>query len=219
MELTIRIGNISGMAKKQPLKSGEKILLGIFGAFFCLAAIGYVVLESVRLTSEKPMFTQTTFFNFSKEGKIGHGYYMKANCNACHRAVRSGTSMGLSLDGIGSKRSVDWLEQFLLEPERVYEGPTIDHGVGKEAGNIIARLSEDQIRPIAVFLSELKAVAGSSVSKVPPPERSEFIDGMVGAWAPEGWKEKYEDVRDRIKREEAESADGDVTNEEVIDAR
>jgi len=204
------------MAKKQPLKSGEKILLGIFGAFFCLAAIGYVVLESVRLTSDKPMFTQTTFFNFSEEGKLGHGYYMKANCNACHRAVRSGTSMGLSLDGIGSKRSVDWLEAFLLDPEKVYDGATIDHGMDKEAGRIIARLSEDKIRPIAVFLSELKAVAGSSVSKTPPPERSEFIDGMVGSWAPEGWKEKYEDVRDRVKREEVEGeaeAAGEVTTD------
>jgi len=204
------------MAKKQHLKSGEKILLGIFGAFFCLAAIGYVVLESVRLTSDKPMFTQTTFFNFSEEGKLGHGYYMKANCNACHRAVRSGTSMGLSLDGVGSKRSVDWLEAFLLDPEAVYEGATIDHGMDKEAGRIIARLSEDKIRPIAVFLSELKAVAGSSVSKTPPPERSEFIDDMVGSWAPEGWKEKYEDVRDRVEREEVES---EAVEEVTTDAR
>lgn len=207
------------MAKKQPLKSGEKILLGIFGAFFCLAAIGYVVLESVRLTSDKPMFTQTTFFNFSKEGKEGHGYYMKANCNACHRALRSGTSMGLSLDGIGSKRTADWIEAFLLNPDQVYEGATIDHGPGKEAGRIIARLSEDKIRPIAVFLSELTAIAGSSVSKIPPPERSEFIDGMVGSWAPEGWKDKYEDVRDRIKREEAEAEAASAAEEGVIDAR
>jgi len=203
------------MAKKQSLKSGEKILLGIFGAFFGLAAIGYVVLESVRLTSDKPMFTQTTFFDFSKEGKVGHGIYMKSNCNACHRAVRSGTSMGLSLDGVGSKRSVEWLESFLLEPERVYEGTTVDHGFGKEAGRI-AEMPKEQIKAMAVFLSELKAVAGSSVSKTPPPERSEFIDGMVGSWAPEGWKEKYEDVRDRVKREQDES---DAAAGEVTDAR
>jgi len=205
------------MAKRQPLKSGEKILLGIFAAFFGLAAIGYVVMESVRLTSDKPMFEQTAFFDFSPEGKEGHGYYMKANCNACHRALRSGTSMGLSLDGIGSKRTAEWIEAFLLDPETVYEGPTIDHGIGKESGNI-ANMPREKIRAISIFLSELKAVAGSSVSKTPPPERSEFIDGMVGSWAPEGWKEKYEDVRDRIKREQAEkeAAEGEG---EVTDAR
>lgn len=207
------------MAKKQPLKSGEKILLGIFGAFFALAAIGYVVLEGIRLTSDEPMYEQTTFFNFSPEGKVGHGIYMKANCNACHRAVRSGTSMGLSLDGIGSKRDVEWLEAFLLSPEKVYEGPTIDHGIGKEASMMIADMPREKIRSIAIFLSELKALAGSSVSKTPPPERSEFIDGMVGSWAPEGWKDKYEDVRDRIKREEAESGESESAGGEMTDAR
>lgn len=203
------------MAKKQALKSGEKILLGIFAAFFGLAAIGYVVLESVRLTSGKPMYEQTSSFNFSPEGKEGHGYYMKANCNACHRALRSGTSMGLSLDGIGSKRSAEWIESFLLDPERVYEGPTIDHGIGKESG-YIADMPGEKLRAISIFLSELKAVAGSSISKTPPPERSEFIDGMVGSWAPQEWKDKYEDVRVRIKREQAEqefeAAEGEVTD-------
>lgn len=202
------------MAKKQPLKSGEKILLGIFAAFFALAAIGYVVLESIRLTSDEPMFEQTTFFDFSPEGKRGHGIYMKANCNACHRAVRSGTSMGLSLDGIGSKRDVEWLEAFLHNPEKVYEGPTIDHGVGKEASQMIANMPAEKIRLIAVFLSELRADAGSSVAKVPPPERSEFIDGMVGSWAPQEWKDKYRDVRERIKEEQL---DGDASDGAVTD--
>lgn len=199
------------MARKQPLKSGEKILLGIFGAFFSLAAIGYVVLESVRLTSDKPMFVQTAFFDFSVEGKVGHGIYMKSNCNACHRALRNGTSMGLSLDGIGSKRTVDWLERFLLDPENLYEGVTIDHGAGKEVA-YISDLPREKIRAMAVFLSELKAVAGSSVAKVPPPERSGFIDGMVGAWAPPEWKDKYGDIRDRIKEEpvEGEKSAGDM---------
>jgi len=48
-----------------------------------------------------------------------------------------------------------------------------------------------------VFLSELKAVAGSSVAKVPPPERSKFVDDMVSAWAPADWKERFTDIREK----------------------
>lgn len=182
--------------KKQPLKSGEKILLTVFGAFFVLAMIGYVVLEAVRLTSDKPMFVQTTFFSFSEDGKLGHTLYKKYNCNACHRAMRMGTSMGLILDGIGSKYDATRLEAFLTDPEAIYGAVTLDHGPFKEA-KFVARLPSEERRLLAVFLSELKAVAGSSVAKVPPPERSAFVDNMVTAWAPADWKERFTDIRER----------------------
>ena len=189
----------------QPLKSGEKILLSIFGVFFVLACIGYVVLEVVRANKEGPMYQQNTYFEFSPEGKVGAGLYLSANCNACHRSLRSGTSMGLSLDGIGSKRSVEWLEEFLANPEATYGAPTLDHGrKPKEASYVMNMPAEDR-RMLAIYLSELRADAGSSVAKVPPPERSGFIDAMVKAWAPEEWDTKYEDVRDRLERERLEA--------------
>jgi len=199
------------MTKKnrQPLKSGEKILFGVFGAFFVIAAIGYVILESVRLSSDEPMYEQTTFFDFSPLGRQGSQYYLKANCNACHRALRSGTSMGLSLDGLGSKRSLEWLENFLSHPEETYGAVTIDHGPAPKEAAYTAKLPAEQRKAIAVFISELKADAGSSVAKVPPPERSEFIDAMVGSWAPDEWKGKYKDVRVRL----AEEAEQDAANE------
>jgi len=186
------------MAKKsQPLKSGEKILLIIFGVFFVLAAIAYIALETVRLNSDEPMFEQTTFFDFSEDGEKGSLLYRKARCNSCHRALRTGTSMGLILDGIGSKRDADWLEAFLLNPEKMYGAQTLDHGLPPKEASYIMSMPKDEVRLIAVFLSELKAVAGSSVAKVPPPERSEFIDSMVKIWAPEEWKEKYTDIREK----------------------
>ena len=189
----------------QPLKSGEKILLSIFGVFFVLACVGYVVLEVVRANKEGPMYQQNTYFEFSPEGKVGAGLYLSSNCNACHRSLRSGTSMGLSLDGIGSKRSVEWLENFLAHPEATYGAPTLDHGrKPKEASYVMNMPAEDR-RMLAIYLSELKADAGSSVAKVPPPERSGFIDTMVKAWAPEEWDTKYEDVRDRLERERLEA--------------
>jgi len=185
------------MSKKQPLKSGEKILLIVFGAFFILAMIAYAALETVRIRSEKPMFAETTHFDFSETGKIGSKLYREANCNACHRALRSGTSMGLSLDGIGSRQTVEWIEAFLLNPEANYKSPTLDHGLPPKEAAYVAVMPKQDLKMIAVFLSELRADAGSSVAPAPPPEHSEFIDGMVKAWAPEGWKDKYVDIRDR----------------------
>jgi len=181
-----------------------------FGVFFVLAVIGYVILETVRINSDKPMYVQTTHFDFSEDGKKGSGIYNKANCNACHRALRSGTSMGLSLDGLGSKRSLAWIEQFLATPEEMYGAPTIDHGMPPKEAAYTSRLSAEKRRLIAVFLSELRADPGSSVAKVPPPEHSKFIDSMVKTWAPKDWQEKYTDIRDK---DNTDSLDGKVMNE------
>lgn len=186
----------------QKLKVGEKVMLYTFGIFFLLAVIGYIALETYRLNLDKPLYSQNTHFVFSAKGKLGSAIYRKANCNACHRALRSGTSMGLSLDGIGSKRSLAWLETFLTSPEEVYKARMIDHSGNQEAARHLRKLSTEQKHQVAVFLSELKADAGSSVAKVPPKGRSEFIDNMIGAWAPEEWKGKYKDIRVRLAEEE-----------------
>ena len=183
------------MSKKQTLKSGEKILFIIFGIFFLLAVVVYIGLESFRMQSEKPIFEQNTFFDFSPVGKEGSLLYRKARCNSCHRALRTGTSMGLILDGIGSKYDVEWIESFLVNPEAVYGAPTLDHGFRPKEAAYVSDLKREDLHKIAVFLSELKANAGSSVANVPPPEHSDFIDSMVKMWAPDEWNEKYQDIR------------------------
>lgn len=186
------------MSKKQPLKSGEKILFVIFGAFFILAMIAYAALETVRLRSDKPMFAETTHFDFSEVGKVGSKLYREARCNSCHRALRTGTSMGLSLDGLGSRESVEWIEAFLLDPVANYRGgDTLDHGSRPKEAAYVSEMPKEDLKAIAVFLSELRADAGSSVGAEPPPEHSEFIDSMVKTWAPDSWAEKYTDIRDR----------------------
>jgi hypothetical protein len=184
---------------KQPLKSGEKILLSVFGVMFVAAMAGYAAIETVRIKSDKPMYAQTTFFDFSEAGKKGSELYRQANCNSCHRAVREGTSMGLSLDGIGSRRTKEWIEEFLLNPEKAYGKPTIDHGSPPKEAAYTARLDPAKRQLIATFLSELKATTGSASAEGPPPGDSQFIDAMVKTWAPDSWKDKYTDIRERGK--------------------
>ena len=184
-------------SKKQSLKSGEKILFGIVGVFILLATIAYAGLEVYRLNRTTPLFEVKTHYNFTPAGQRGSELFREANCTACHRALRNGTNMGLSLDGVGSARSLEWLEQFLAEPEKTYEARTIDHGKAPKEAAYVAELPAQTRHDIAVFISELKAEQGSSSAPMPPEGRSEFIDEMVKVWAPKDWKDKYEDIRDK----------------------
>lgn len=185
------------MSKSQPLKQGEKVLFAIVGAFFVAALIGYVALETIRLTSDKPLFATRTHFNLSEEGKRGSQLFREARCTSCHRAMRNGTNMGLSLDGTGSRRTRDWVYQFLVDPEPTYGAATLDHGAFPKEAAYVAELPVENLRAIAVFLSELRSEQGSPSSPVPPEGKSEFIDSMVRMWAPAEWQEKYTDVRTR----------------------
>ena len=133
-------------------------------------------------------------------GKLGlpaSAVFRKRRCTSCHRALRNGTNMGLSLDGVGSRRSREWLYNFLRDPEATYGAPTVDHGYPPKEASYVASLPDEELQYLATFLPELKADQGSAAAPEPPSGRSEFIDSMVGAFAPKSWKEKYKDVRER----------------------
>jgi len=184
------------MAGAQTLKRGEKILFGIAVVFCIAAVIGYVALETYRLRADKPIFASRTHFNMSPVGLRGSEVFRTSGCTACHRALRNGTNMGLSLDGVGSKRTRNWLYRFLHDPEPTYGAPTLDHGYPSKEAAYVASLPEDDLVALATFISELKADQGSAAAPMPPEGRSEFIDSMVGTFAPKHWKEKYRDVRE-----------------------
>ena len=177
------------------IKFGEKILFGIFALIGIFAVASFVMMEIVRSHMDKPMFPPTTHFDFSAEGLRGSVLFRKDGCTSCHRAVRNGTNMGLDLDGIGSKRSPQYLIAFLKNPEATYESKTIDHGPEPKEAAYVAKLPEKDLQSLAVFLSELRATQGSPDAPMPPKGRSGFIDEMVKVWAPGDWKSEFHDVR------------------------
>ncbi|NOZ54398.1 MAG: cytochrome c [Gammaproteobacteria bacterium] len=202
-------------AKKQSFKTGEKVLFGIFGVFVVLAVIAYAVLEAVRLSSDQPMFGATNTYEFTEQGALGSVLFREARCTSCHRALRNGTNMGLSLDGTGSLRSYDWIYNFLKEPEKMYDSSdTLDHGPAPKEAAYVARLPDDELKAIAKFISQLKAERGSSSAPMPPEGRSEFIDSMVKTWAPKEWTEKYSDIRTRDQ-----DSIGDVKADDTDDGK
>ncbi len=180
---------------KQPLKYGEKVLFSIFGAFIAVAVISFVVLESVRMHTQKPMFKTLTHFTLSSEGKKGFNIYNKSGCSSCHKAMRSGTNMGLDLDGVGSRRSQQWLLNFLSHPEKTYNDVTFDHGAPPKEAAYVSQMPQEKLHAISVFLSELKADRGSADAPEPPKGDSSFINMMLKSFAPKSWKSEYTDIR------------------------
>lgn len=193
------------MAAGQSLKQGERILFGIVIAFIIFAVVGYIALETIRLHSDKPMFKSRTSYALSPEGLRGSALFRKAHCTSCHRAMRNGTNMGLSLDGVGSQRSEEWLFNFLTHPEETYEAATVDHGEAPKEAAYVSKMPVEDLRAIAVFVSELKAEQGSASAPEPPAGRSEFIDDMLKNFAPPSWKDKYQDVRDKNANQDQET--------------
>ncbi len=199
------------------LKRGEKVLFGVVALLGIMAVISFVIMEVIRARMDHPMYANTTHFDFSAEGLKGSEIFRHEGCTACHRAVRNGTNMGLDLDGIGSRRSQDYLVNFLKNPEPAYASVTngartVDHGPRKAAAKV-ASLPKAERHALAVFLSELRANQGSPDAPLPPKEQSSFIDAMVKEWAPDWWKADHKDIRQQAqqadhKTEESQSATG-----------
>jgi hypothetical protein len=181
------------------MKKGEKILFGIIALLVLITVVNFTVLETVRHNTDKPLFPILTHFDFSADGQRGYGIYQHSDCYECHRAVGSGTSMGVSLDGLGSKHDVSYFYSFLKHPEQTYGAKTMDHGAPPKDAAYVSALPDSDLHALAVFLSELKSDQGSSSSFEPPEGKSSFINAMLDMWAPDGWRSKYRDIRDWMK--------------------
>ncbi|HEY5993243.1 MAG TPA: c-type cytochrome [Gallionellaceae bacterium] len=178
-----------------------------------MALASFIIMEIFRARSEassgKQWYENTTQYNFSEEGLRGSSVFRYKGCTSCHRAVRNGTNMGLDLDGIGSKRSLQYLTDFLKTPETTYPTRTVDHGPNKAAA-FVAELPESDRHALAVFLSELRAVQGSPAARLPPEGRSGFVDEMVKDLAPEDWKSKHKDVREEAEKAKQKKSEDNI---------
>ena len=188
------------------LRRGEKVLFGIAGLFVAVRGAELRRHGDLPHTLGQEDVCVTSHFDFSPEGLHGLGAIPGPGLHRCHRAVRNGTNNGVNLDGIGSRRTLDYLVAFLHEPEPTYGTATVDHGAGKGAA-YVAQLSEPDLHSLAVFLSELKATQGSPDARLPVEGRSGFIDDMVKVWAPSSWKTQFHDVREEASPAQPEDRD------------
>ncbi len=194
------------------LKRGEKILLGVIALIFLFALASFIMMEIYRAHLNRPMYADATHFDFSEEGLKGSALFRHDRCTSCHRAVRNGTNNGVDLDGVGSKRSLQYLVNFLKDPEATYGTRTLDHGPAPKEAAYVAELPEQDRHAIAQFLSELRANRGSPDAPLPPQERSGFIDEMVKVWAPDSWKADHHDVRQEGNAATQDKEQGSATS-------
>jgi hypothetical protein len=192
------------------MKRGEKILFGIFGLMGLFAIASFIMLEIVRARTDKALYPTSTHYDLSAEGLKGSTLIRTEGCTACHRAMRNGTNMGLDLDGIGSRRSVQFLTDFLKDPEATYPARTVDHGEPPKRAAYVSKLPEEDRHALVIFLSELRADQGSSAARLPADARSGFIDEMVKIWAPDNWKSEYKDIRDEAELKEKQKEEHDA---------
>ena len=46
----------------------------------------------------------------------GEAIFRREGCGTCHQVFGNGATYGPKLDGVGSRRSVDWLRTYLIDP-------------------------------------------------------------------------------------------------------
>jgi ubiquinol-cytochrome c reductase cytochrome b subunit len=51
--------------------------------------------------------------------------YEAQHCNVCHQVNGTGMKTGPSLNGVGQRRTRDWLEQHFVDPQKMSPGTTM----------------------------------------------------------------------------------------------
>jgi len=112
--------------------------------------VGFAVVAGVIV------FTQPDrlHYVYHENPQVVHGeaVYRREGCNACHTIFGNGYAYGPTLDGVGSKRSGDWLQRYMTAPwpgvsKRRYrtEMPAYD------------QLPEEDMRDLVAYLQAIRA--------------------------------------------------------------
>ncbi len=123
---------------------------------FAFAGI-VVVLAAMRgvqfLTEDEPSVPKH-YYEWDETGLQGQMIYREKGCNSCHRALGTG-EIGYSpvLDGIGTRRSKEWLFQYLTDPGALVIG-TAHYG---NLGPDFRQLNDGERERLTAFLSGLRA--------------------------------------------------------------
>jgi len=48
--------------------------------------------------------------------RAGEAVYRREGCGTCHQVFGNGATYGPKLDGVGSRRSAEWLRAYLIDP-------------------------------------------------------------------------------------------------------
>ncbi len=91
------------------LRSGEWfVLIGAVSIFALAIVVGKLVLE------QPPRVHY--MYHDSEVTRQGESVFHREGCGACHKVFGNGYAYGPSLDGVGSRRTQDWLQRYMTAP-------------------------------------------------------------------------------------------------------
>ncbi len=94
---------------KSKLSGGEWVVITGSGLIIAFAAI----IGSIVYLKPPPV---NFIYEETLETAAGEAIYRREGCLSCHEIFGNGASYGPSLDGIGSKRSKEWIIRYLKSP-------------------------------------------------------------------------------------------------------
>lgn len=94
---------------QSPIRPGEWIVLIGSGLVVILA-----IMVGTAIYQKPPPVTRT--YVETPAGRGGEMIFRKQSCFSCHEVFGNGASYGPSLDGVGSRRTHGWLQEYLRNP-------------------------------------------------------------------------------------------------------
>jgi cbb3-type cytochrome oxidase cytochrome c subunit len=127
----------------------------IVGYAVVVGALIYLKPPPVRFVYRETASTRTGEMVFRREG-----------CLSCHELFGNGTSFGPALDGVGSRRNLAWLKEYLRSPR-----PGVGGRTWRLSMPAYDKLEEGELDALMAYLGALRELDSVGSIVEPPPAR------------------------------------------------
>jgi len=141
------------------LRLGEWVVVGGSGVIAAFA-----VLVGVLIYLKPPPVEYRYVENAL--ARDGEAIYRREGCSSCHRLFGNGATYGPSLDGVGSRRGADWLENYLRDPK-----PGVSDRPYRVSMPSYGKLQSVELSALVAFLQGHRAVGTDGAPIDAPGQR------------------------------------------------
>lgn len=102
-------------------------------------------------------------YNETEQSKVGDLIYRHQYCGSCHEIFANGSTYGPNLDGIGSRRTLSWLREYIQSPR---SGVSIKPYRLKMPA--FKNLQKNELDNLVIYLSNLRELDANQKIIQPP---------------------------------------------------
>lgn len=144
------------------LKLGERVLFFMVGVLLVFGFVFWLL----AITGVTNVMRVRDYYEGSPEADKGFDLVRRHGCRNCHTVLKIGEwGLAPELDGIGTRRTYQWIRAYLEDPARQMGGKTLHNG---SYGPDFSRLTSTEKDLIATFLFAQKSMPGSATYSAPP---------------------------------------------------